>query len=188
MWWLIRIAAILLVVATARWWWPWVRAIPGALRERRAAALVKGTGALGLVAFVAIQWVPYGWDHSNPPVLEEPSWQGDATRALVVRSCFDCHSNETEWPWHTNIAPGSWLVTRDVLQGRAALNFSEWTPGSERYEEYVDEATEAVEVVVDGDMPPRRYLLIHPDAELSDSEQAALIAGLRATFGDRRED
>ena len=59
--------------------------------------------------FLAIQFVPYGRDHSNPPVIGEPTWNSPETRALAVRACFDCHSNETVWPWYSNIAPVSWL-------------------------------------------------------------------------------
>lgn len=185
MWWLFRIGLLLVLLGAAGWWWPWLRALPEAVRARRLPPTVRGTAVLGLVGFVALQWVPYGWDHSNPPVLTEPLWQGEATRPLVVRSCFGCHSNETEWPWHTNIAPGSWLAMSDVLRGREVLNFSEWVPGTDAFEDYVDEATEAVEEVEDGDMPPWRYLLIHPDADLDAQERATLIDGLRATFGAR---
>ena len=64
------------------------------------------TGAL----FVLIQFVPYGRDHDNPPVTAEPDWGSPATLRLVRAACYDCHSNETEWPWYSNIARMSWLV------------------------------------------------------------------------------
>ncbi len=99
-------------------------------------------GPLGLliVALVAVQFVPTGFSHSNPPVVAEPAWDSPATRALAVQACFDCHSNETEWPWYSRVAPMSWLVEADVKKGRAALNFSEWTP------EAAVETEEVVEV------------------------------------------
>ena len=77
----------------------------------------------GLVLFGLIQLVPYGRNHQNPPVVQEPTWADADTRVIAQRACFDCHSNETMWPWYTNIAPFSWLVQRDVEEGRSKLNF-----------------------------------------------------------------
>jgi hypothetical protein len=93
-----------------------------------------------------------------------------------VRACFDCHSNETEWLWYHRIAPISWGVQADVMEGRDALNFSEWDRPQE-------EAAEAAETVVEGEMPPWQYVLAHPDARLSQAEREELIQGLQATFG-----
>jgi hypothetical protein len=63
---------------------------------------------------VLIQLVPFGRDHTNPVVTAEPRWDSPVTRELADRACFDCHSNETEWPWYAGVAPVSWLVYRDV--------------------------------------------------------------------------
>ena len=87
---------------------------------RRAAFILFLVGVLGLLV---IQLIPYGREHSNPAVVSEPPWDSPATRAFAVTACFDCHSNETEWPWYSNIAPMSWLVQRDVDEGRQHLNF-----------------------------------------------------------------
>src|SRR6187200_2207856 len=82
--------------------------------------------ALGVVAVgVAIQFVPYGWWHENPPVGRDAPWPDPASEALAHRSCYSCHSNETDWPAYSYVAPMSWLVRRDVEGGRAELNFSE---------------------------------------------------------------
>lgn len=126
--------------------------------------------------FIGIQFVPYGHDHSNPPVVKEPSWDQPATRQLAVRACFDCHSNETRWPWYSHVAPVSWLVQRDVEEGRRVLNFSEW------HRTY-DEAGESAEVILAGEMPLRNYLFMHPSARLSPEERRALAQGLTATLG-----
>lgn len=77
------------------------------------------------LALFAIQLVPYGRDHTNPPARSEPPWSNAAARSYAVRACYACHSNETAWPWYSSIAPVSWLMQRDVEQGRAKLNFSE---------------------------------------------------------------
>jgi hypothetical protein len=123
---------------------------------------------------VLIQLVPYGRDHTNPPASAEPAWDSARTRALADAACFDCHSNETRWPWYTNVAPFSWLTQNDVDNGREALNFSEW--------DRPQEAEELAEVISDGEMPPWYYRLLHSAADLSDREKQQLIDGLRATL------
>ncbi|MEP6666942.1 MAG: heme-binding domain-containing protein, partial [Nocardioidaceae bacterium] len=120
-----------------------------------------------------IQLVPYGRDHTNPKVVAEPPWASTTTSATAVIACFDCHSNQTVWPWYSNIAPISWLVQRDVDEGRKRMNLSEWTQG---------QGSEAAEKVEAGEMPPFQYLLAHPEARLSDADKAAFIKGLSATF------
>ena len=144
-------------------------------RLRRA---MKIAALVGVGAFAVIQLVPYGRDHTNPPVGSEPAWDAPATRALAVRACFDCHSNETQWPWYSRIAPVSWLVQRDVDVGRRELNFSEW---GRPYEE----AGESAKTVLDGEMPPAIYVLQHPSARLTAEEKRALADGLTATIATR---
>ncbi len=129
-----------------------------------------------VVLFVLIQLVPYGRNHTNPPVLAEPEWDSPQTRELAVRACFDCHSNETKWPFYSHIAPMSWLVQKDVDEGRSRLNFSEWTRPQQ-------DADDAAEVVREGTMPLKQYLFLHPEARLSAAEREALANGLEATIG-----
>jgi mono/diheme cytochrome c family protein len=128
-----------------------------------------------VVLFVAIQLIPFGRAHANPPVTAEPPWDTPQTRELAQRACFDCHSNETVWPLYSNIAPISWFVQHDVDEGRGRLNFSEWDRGQE--------ADEAADLVREGEMPLKVYLPLHPQANLSSQEKEALIRGLEATFG-----
>ena len=81
-------------------------------------------GLLGLVvALVAIQLVPV--DRTSPPVTADIAAPANV-RAVLKRACYDCHSNETTWPWYSRVAPVSWLVARDVREGRKELNFSDW--------------------------------------------------------------
>jgi len=131
---------------------------------------------IGVGIFLLIQLVPYGRDHANPPVVQEPQWDYPQTRELVKRACFDCHSNESVWPWYSNIAPISWLVQHDVDEGRGRLNFSTWGQGRM-------ETDEIYEVVSEGEMPLPIYLLMHADARLNAQEKQALLDGLQATFG-----
>lgn len=135
--------------------------------------------ALGALALLAvIQIIPYGRSQKNPAVRKEPSWDSPQTRALARRACYDCHSNETHWPWYSHLAPLSWLVQHDVEEGRHDLNFSEWdTPQRE--------AGEAARTVRSGDMPPFLYRLLHPHARLSRSEREGLLRGLEASLVQR---
>ncbi len=134
--------------------------------------LVLGTA----IVLVFIQLVPYGENRTNPPVRLEPNWDQPQTRALAERACFDCHSNTTKWPWYTAMAPASWFAQRDVDVGRRTLNFSEWNLVSKA-------AGEAAKTVQEGEMPPRAYLAMHPDARLTGAERDQLSTGLRRTIG-----
>ena len=148
----------------------------GLRRPRSWRRFLVWSAVVALGLFVGIQAVPYGRDHSNPPVTQEPSWDSARTRQLASDSCFDCHSNLTKWRWYSNVAPMSWLVQRDVDGGRAALNFSEWDKPQDAG---IDDITETIR---SGSMPPWFYLPLHPNAKLSQAEKDALIAGLNATF------
>lgn len=141
------------------------------VRTRWLAAVV----AL-VVVFVGAQLVPYGRYHENPPVGMEPAWDSPETRSLAKLACFDCHSNETQWPAYARVAPVSWLIHRDVDEGRAVLNFSEWQRPQE-------EAAEAAAEVREGEMPPAIYRLMHREARLSDAEVERLARGLASTLG-----
>jgi mono/diheme cytochrome c family protein len=136
----------------------------------------RGVLACVLLAFIAIQLVPYGHGRVNPPVIEEPAWDSPETRALAVRACFDCHSNETSWPLYSRVAPASWMVVHHVEEGRAELNFSEWQRPQK-------EAREAAEVTSEREMPLGSYLLLHAHARLSAAERERLARGLANTFG-----
>ncbi len=144
----------------------------------RKTILLSVVGAI--VLFGLIQLVPYGRNHSDPPVVAEPQWDSPQTRALAVRACFDCHSNETVWPWYSNVAPVSWLVQRDVDEGRRRLNWSEWNVAGQRFER-----ESGAEAVLEGTMPPWFYLPLHPAARLTAAEKQQLVTGLQNTFGGR---
>ena len=133
-------------------------------------------GLLALLLFLLIQVVPYGRNHTNPAVTQEPKWDSPQTRALAVRSCFDCHSNLTKWLWYSNVAPVSWLIQRDVDGGRSQFNFSEWNKPQDIS---IGDLTDSIR---SGSMPPWFYVIPHPSASLSAAEKAALIRGLIATL------
>lgn len=130
--------------------------------------------AVAIIGLILIQFIPV--NTTNPPVVSEPKWDSPQTRALAQRACFDCHSNETEWPSYAKIAPISWVIANHVAEGREKLNFSDWR--SVRAEK----TNEAIEVILEGSMPPLYYTPIHPTARLTPAEKQALVDGLRATF------
>lgn len=145
--------------------------------------IVGGIGVLVILALL-IQVIPYGHNHTNPAVVQEPNWNSPQTREIAKRACFDCHSNETVWPWYSNIAPVSWLVYRDVIEGRQHINFSEWDvhptlPADEGEGEQHQHGPEVFKEVLEShEMPPGTYLLMHPEARLTDQERQILIDGL----------
>jgi hypothetical protein len=151
-------------------------------RTRKTIALLVG---LPVVAFLAIQLLPVWLLQTNPPVVAEPKWDSPQTRALAQRACFDCHSNETKWPWFTRVAPSSWLVTFDIVRGRNHLNFSEWgvaRAGGEGGEGGGRQGGRMGEAILNGQMPPSIYLTMHPEAKLTDAEKQQLIDGLSASL------
>ena len=127
--------------------------------------------ALAVAALALMQFVRPSVINNNPPVVRQPAWTDPQAEALARRACYDCHSNETQWPWYAQVAPVSWLLARDVVEGRRNLNFSEWRGA---------EPGELQEVVMEGEMPPAIYLLMHPSARLTTSEKRVLAQGLAA--------
>ncbi len=128
------------------------------------------------IFLIAIQFIPV--TYTNPPIINEPNWDSQETRALVSRACFDCHSNETDLPWYSNLAPASWLIYRDINEGRKEMNFSEWKMERKNVEHLAEEIEE---VIREAEMPPWYYLPLHPHAKQSDAEKQMLIKGLQQT-------
>jgi len=125
-----------------------------------------------LGALLLIQAIPVG--RTNPPVESDVGAPAPVA-AILRRACYDCHSNETVWSApQSYVAPASWLVIRDVRQGRRELNFSRWASYDGR--RLARKVKEIQDQVNRGSMPPRLYLLAHPEARLSDADRAALVA------------
>jgi len=126
---------------------------------------------------IVIQAIPYGKNHTNPPINGEPAWSSPRTHELMVRACFGCHSNEVEYPSYASVAPISWMVQSHVDEGRSKVNYQEWNTG--------ERADDTIEVIQNGSMPPSFYTMFgrHPEAKLTKAEVAELIAGLKATPG-----
>lgn len=132
-----------------------------------------------VVVFVLLQLTNPA--HINPPVKQDliasitppPKIAG-----MLHAACYDCHSNETKWPWYSYIAPVSWLVVKDVNDGRDALNFSDWPSANpERAARRLSNMSE--EIGYD-EMPPKKYTSIHAEARFTESERKELIDWLDA--------
>ena len=119
-----------------------------------------------LIVFIGIQFISA--EKSNPPVTGAMVFPQDV-KSIIQRSCLDCHSNETVWPWYSSIAPVSWLVSKDVAKGRKKLNFSEWDSYTDKRQRH--KLKEILEEIDEGEMPMPIYTFIHSDATLTDNEK-----------------
>lgn len=119
-----------------------------------------------IVILIAIQFIPV--DKTNPTVTAELDAPMEVI-SVFKRSCYDCHSNETVWPWYSNIAPVSWLVASDVKDARAHLNFSEW--GNLSRKDIVKMKEEIWEEIEKEKMPLWKYNILHPDASLKQKDK-----------------
>lgn len=139
---------------------------------------MKVGGMVLVAAVVGIQFVPV--DRTNPPVrttIEAP----DDVERILRQACWDCHSNETEWPWYAHVAPVSWLVTGDVQEARGEMNLTEWPADDpEEVQDLVEEIGEEVEE--DG-MPLKSYRWMHSEGRLSPEEKRVLIDWSQSRVG-----
>lgn len=134
--------------------------------------LLKRSALIVSAFALVIQFIPVS--RTNPPIITELLWDSRATEATARQTCFDCHSNETRWPWYSYIAPISWLIANDVNQGRQSFNFSDITDD--------DSVGGLVKRINNGTMPPANYTALHPEARLTDAQKQDFITGLKLSF------
>jgi hypothetical protein len=129
-----------------------------------------------VIAFIALQFVP------NKMPKNAEAGKDDLISIVVLpenissilrTSCYDCHSNQTSYPWYSKVAPASWLLAQDVREGRDELNFSEW--GSYIRRKQIGKLRKIKEEVASGDMPLKNYLIIHRHAKLSREQKNTLV-------------
>ena len=130
---------------------------------------IKYIFILIIVAVIGIQFIKV--EKTNPPVTGDIKAPAEV-KNIFRNACYDCHSNETEWPWYSSVAPISWFIEDDVRDGRKHLNFSEWetykdTRKTKKREEIWDEVNE-------GSMPLKMYTYLHPKSNL-DFNQKSII-------------
>lgn len=132
-------------------------------------AMCVGVALLGLVASRESRV-------AAPPV--EGVADDPAVSAILARSCQDCHSDRTHWPWYGHIPPASWLLNHDVKEARSHMDLSRWSKYS--LDDKREILTEMGAVLRNNQMPPSRYLFMHSDARLSADETARLYAWTRS--------
>lgn len=138
--------------------------------------ILKWTVIALAVVFVGMQAVRPA--RTNPPVdgartLQAKMQVPSDIDAILKRSCYDCHSHETRWPWYSNVAPASWLLADHVSEGRGHMNFSDWAQyDTDDAEDLFEEIAKEVRK---GAMPLSSYTLIHSDAKLTEEDKRKLI-------------
>lgn len=129
-----------------------------------------------LAIVIIIQFIPADLPVvilNNPNDLIANNDIPENIEAILRTSCYDCHSNETVYPWYSYVSPVSLLVSRDTRIGRDELNFSEWEKLDKiEKAEMLDEIAEEIE---EGEMPMKIYPITHPDAKLSDSDREEMV-------------
>lgn len=141
---------------------------PSGPRQRLRRVLLWATG-VALIGLATLQLLPHG--RSNPPVVGDLGAPAEID-AILRQSCYDCHSNETRWPWYARVAPVSWWLVSHVDEGRRELNFSEWSSLEPRARRA--RLKDIEQQVALGEMPLGSYVILHPGARLSDAERDAL--------------
>ena len=129
-----------------------------------------------LVAFVGIQFIPTNRNHSEevPPsdfmlVKNVPT----EVKSILMISCYDCHSNNTHYPWYQKVQPVSWYLEGHIEDGKEELNFSDFGSYSDRMQKA--KMRSIISQVEDGKMPLPSYILLHPEAELTAAEKQLLV-------------
>ena len=133
--------------------------------------LLTAIGSVLVAGLLVVQLIPV--ERSNPPVkLEIPAPAG--VSEMLQGSCYDCHSNRTQWPWYSRLAPASWFVAKHVREGRKNLNLTEWPLlDVEKQLFFLGEMKKQIKAK---NMPLTSYLLVHWDARLTDDERSELLA------------
>ena len=157
-------------------------------RVRTARSLWDGNKSMLIVMLVGACALliaqSFGYQHTNPPAKDDMGAPAEID-VLLRRACYDCHSNETRWPWYTTIAPVSWLIERDVELGRKQLNFSEWGsyyPATRKRKlQWMGRALRKEA------MPPWIYRMLHPDATLTQTDLARLQQWTESAIADQTQ-
>ena len=134
-----------------------------------------------IAAFVVIQF--FDIERDNPEfnqeddlmTVEKPPAE---VQKILRATCYDCHSNETQWPWYSYIAPASWFVKQHVTDGRDNINLNFW--GEYELEDRAYMIKEMIEEVEEGEMPLPGYDIMHPDARLTNEQKEVLFKWLRS--------
>ena len=146
---------------------------------------MKLTIVILVVVIALIQLIPVDRDNPVSETTNEIAVQGPV-KELIQQACYDCHSNQTSWPWYSYVAPVSWFIAHDVHEGREKLNFSEWNLYSEkRIKRKLNDISEEIE---EKEMPMPIYTIMHTKADLSDEQRKILINWANSYFDNTNPD
>ena len=137
-----------------------------------------------IVLLVIIQFIRI--DKTNPEVVIENDFivqtnPPEHIQTILKTSCYDCHSNESTYPWYTNVAPISWWVKQHINEAREELNFSEW--GTFKTKRQKHKLEECFEMIEESEMPLPSYLIVHSEAKLTSEQKNELVAWFKAEKG-----
>jgi Haem-binding domain len=149
----------------------------GSLKKLLSAIVIGGVGMIGLASVSVHPFRAARESVSDNPLLAGASVD-PAVIQIVERSCQNCHSEKTEWPWYSSVAPMSWLIEKDVQEGRSHMNLSHWNEYDTAKQVEILASLSAV--VRSRQMPLPRYLRLHPSAQLSDAEIDLIYQWTRA--------
>ena len=141
------------------------------LKHSLARYVVPSTAVL----LLALQTVTCS--RTNPAIVAQAPVSPEVS-GLLRKACFDCHSNESVWPWYSRVAPVSWLVWSDVAEGRQHLNFSEWPSEPAKQRKHLKSIRDEIQ---GGDMPLWFYLPLHSAARLSSTEKQTILDWAKQT-------
>jgi hypothetical protein len=155
--------------------------------------ILKWSVTVAAVLFVAAQFVRPA--RTNPDIDEARMAEAhidmpSEVQSILRRACYDCHSNETLWPWYSNVAPASWFVTDHVNHGRKHLNFSDWIQ-PQRHAENLDVAAQLDQIYKEvgaRNMPLGSYLILHPEARLSDRDVEVICEWAKAQLANKSKE
>lgn len=122
-----------------------------------------------VIALIGIQFIKV--ERSNPPVTADLNAPAEI-KAILKNSCYDCHSNQTKFPWYSSVAPISWMIADHVKEGRAELNFSDWEKLS--YQNKSNLKKKIWEEVNNDEMPLSGYTIVHPTAQIDEMKKLAI--------------
>ena len=145
-------------------------------------------GGLALV-ITGIQLIPTelpATSTDNPGDIIKSGLVSQDVAILLKTSCYSCHSNETKYPWYAHVAPSSWLIARDVHEGREELNFSRWQDYD--VSKILGKLDDITAEVGEGRMPMGIYTIMHPSAKLDDAQRKLIVRWAEATMDSAAED
>lgn len=153
--------------------------------------IVKIIGVFLFICLIIIQFIRpeknIGNSYSNEDITHVVAFEGEI-KTIIENACFDCHSNNTQYPWYSNVMPVGWILNNHVTNGKKKLNFSLFS--SYNISKQINKFEEIAEEISEGKMPPADYVMMHSEAQLTDEQKQLIInwANNAASVLEEKED